>query len=237
MHPQMIEYIVENELYGKSPYHDNYAPGYKGPKRRPLYSDNISKVINELKGKYRIVFNTINPGEDYSIRVNNVLTLEYTVDNRNCVTNGCSHLNDRLVLLRRLEVDKNHRGQGIGSEFLRDLLEATTNTSPKLVLFLFPYKDLQDEENLIKLARWYRRLGFAPLRGSLQDIDRPFIRQQKVEVYDAGIRPMGFTSNGDLKSLKTGPNEWTPVQKIAFSIISENSAFVKGENPRNHIDS
>ena len=228
MHPQMIESIVENELYGKSPYHDNYSPEYKGPRRRPLYSDNISKAINELKGKYKIVSNTINPGEDYSIRVNNVLTLEYTVDNRNGVTSGCSHLNDRMVLLRRLEVDKEHRGQGTGSAFLSDLLEATTNTSPKIVLFLFPYMDLQDEKNLIKLARWYRRLGFAPLRGSLQDIDRPFIRQQKVEVYNAGIRPMGYTSNGELDSLKTGPNEWTLVQKIAFNITPENIAFVKG---------
>ena len=212
---------IESERYGESPYRKNYSDFYEGPMRKILYSDNISSIIKRLEKKYSIKKETKVSGYEYRIIVNGLLTIDYIVDCRESVIYGDGSIEEQVVILRLIAVKEEERGKGFGTKFMNDLQKITQELYPHLCYVLFPYLDLENESQNLKIGRWYiEKLGFKPLRAYLGFEHKPHIRMNIQALYNKGIRPLGWAVDwekyGGLGPFVAKEEEYTPVQKRYF---------------------
>ena len=212
---------IESERYGESPYRKNYSDFYEGPMRKILYSDNISSIIKRLEKKYSIKKETKASGFEYRIIVNGLLTIDYIVDCREVVVYGDGSIDEQVVILRLIAVKEEERGKGFGTKFMNDLQKTTQELYPHLCYVLFPYLDLENESQNLKIGRWYiEKLGFKPLRAYLGFEHKPHIRMSIEDLHNKGIRPLGWAADwkrqGGLGSFVAKEEEYTPVQKRYF---------------------
>lgn len=212
---------IESERYGESPYRKNYSDQYDGPMRKILYSDNISSIIKRMEKKYSIKKETKASGFEYRIIVNDLLTIDYIVDCREVVVYGDGSIDEQVVILRLIAVKKGERGKGFGTKFMNDLQKTTQELYPHLCYVLFPYLDLENESQNLKIGRWYiEKLGFKPLRAYLGFEHKPHIRMNIQALYNKGIRPLGWAVDwekyGGLGPFVAKEEEYTPVQKRYF---------------------
>ena len=212
---------IESERYGESPYRKNYSELYNGPMRKILYSDNISSIIKRMEKKYSIEKETKASGYEYRIIVNGLLTIDYIVDCRESVIYGDGSIEEQVVILRLIAVKKGERGKGFGTKFMNDLQKTTQELYPHLCYVLFPYLDLENESQNLKIGRWYmEKLGFKPLRAYLEFEHKPHIRMSIEDLYNKGIRPLGWAVDweryGGLGPFVAKEKEYTDFQMGYF---------------------
>jgi hypothetical protein len=212
---------IESERYGESPYRKNYSNFYDGPMRKILYSDNISSIIKRMDKNYSIKKETKASGFEYRIIVNDLLTIDYIVDCRESVIYGDGSIEEQVVILRLIAVKEGERGKGFGTKFMNDLQKTTQELYPHLCYVLFPYLDIENESQNLKIGRWYMgKLGFRPLRAYLGFEHKPHIRMSIEDLYNKGIRPLGWAVDwetyGGLGPFVAKEEEYTPVQKRYF---------------------
>ena len=180
--------------------------------RRDLYTDNFHEIIKELQKTYSIVRYAIELYDEYKYIIDDTIELVINLDNRNTMKNNYED-NCYVVLLRMIDVKESKRNQGIGSEFMRDLIARSEELYPKMSYLLFPYHEKYSDEELIRLGRWYISLGFFPLYGELlyEETKRPYIKHNLSEVYKRGIRGIGYGAK--MEPFKASPEDFTDLQK------------------------
>lgn len=214
--------IIESERFGPSPYRDNYCSFYTGPKRKLLYTDNFSSVVNELEKSFEIIKEVKDIGLEYRLVVNKILTVDYIVDCRRSVQCGTGYIEEQVIVIRLIEIkDDSKRGEGLGTKFIQSLLKTSERLYPHLCYVVFPYMSATDEEHNVRIGKWYiNSFGFVPLRGSIEFVEKPHIRMGMKDTYDSGIRPLGWAADwkrqGGLGSFVAKEEEYTPVQKRYF---------------------
>jgi len=184
--------------------------------RRWLYTDNFSRIIDELKKYYKINQEEETGNLEYTLLIDSKMRLTYMLDTRDQLRGAGLIGECHTILIRNIEVYKQYRGAGLGTEFMRRLLEISKDKYPHMSYFLFPYHMEYGEEELIRLGKWYLSLGFKPLYGAIvrPDERKHYIQQNIEEVYARGIRPLGIGS--ELDRFIARPEEFTDLQKKYF---------------------
>lgn len=184
--------------------------------RKDLYTDRFNEVIKELEKNYKIEKKAIKHNMEYELRIDDRISFIYVLDTRSELRGGGFIYDIETILIRGLRVDNKERNKGYGSRFLSDLFRASKDNTPKMNYYLFPYMEDYNEEELIRLGKFYMRLGFFPLVGFLSNPEpfRPYIKQNICEFYDKGIRPLGW---GDgLDKFKANPQDFSSLQAKYF---------------------
>jgi len=184
--------------------------------RRRLYTDNLSKIIDELKKSYKINQEKETGNLEYTLLIDSKMRLTYMLDTRDQLRGAGLISECHTILIRNIEVYKQYRRGGFCTEFMRRLLEISKDKYPHMSYFLFPYHMEYGEEELIRLGKWYLSLGFRPLYGAIvrPDERKHYIQQNIEEVYARGIRPLGI--GPELDKFVANPQEFTSLQKKYF---------------------
>jgi GNAT superfamily N-acetyltransferase len=184
--------------------------------RRWLYTDNFSKIIHELKNSYKINQEKETGNLEYRLIIDDKMSFTYMLDTRDQLRGAGLISECHTILIRNIEVYKQYRGAGLGTEFMRRLLEISKDKYPHMSYFLFPYHMEYGEEELIRLGKWYLSLGFKPLYGALvrPDERKHYIQQTVEKVYQRGIRPLGI--GPELDKFVANPQEFTSLQQNYF---------------------
>lgn len=188
--------------------------------RNELYTDNFHQIIKELQKTYKIEIHMQRAYDEYRYTIDDTVELVIDLDNRGALKNNYED-NCFVVLLRRIQVVVEERGQGLGSKFIRDLLATSEKLYPKMSYLLFPYYDHYSDEELIRLGKWYISLGFFPLFGELcyGETKRAYVKHNLTEVYKKGIRGMGWGLK--MEEFRANPEELTDLQK-KYGLYSPN---------------
>lgn len=201
------DYLIEKEV------NKDKRDWPKGSRvRRDLYTDLFHKIIKELQKNYKIDIHIEKAYDEYKYTIDHTIELVIDLDNRGALKNNYED-NCYVVLLRRIQVVEEKRGQRIASKFIKDLLAISEELYPKMSYLLFPYHEKYSDEQLIRLGRWYISLGFFPLYGELLygETKRPYIKHNLSEVYSRGIRGMGWGFK--MEEFKASPEDFTELQK------------------------